>query len=1083
MLNNPENSLLHIYSASAGSGKTFTLTREFLKLALQNPLEKPFKILAITFTNKATTEMRTRIIKALIELAKNKKSPHVDFLTSHLKIDESELRLRAQIALTEILHNYHRLGISTIDKFFQKILRSFAREIKRVGFETEIIQDDAIDFMIQGLMDELSENDNLKNWILSFARERIQEKSSNWNFKNELENHANQLFSEKFKELNLQHKNQNSADDLTYYVEIKKQLQAISLNLEAQFESVIEHAKKQFVHFDPDNIPGKSRNIITSKLLGNKEISIELRAFNDIQQAKNTYVEKYGHNFKGDNEINIQTFQTEFIDKGIAFCQENAVLYQTIQVILSNLYTLAISFDLIKQLDAYRNENNILLLSDSNEFISIMTKDTDTPFIYEKIGSRYEHYLLDEFQDTSTLQWENLKPLLQNSLDQGFENLIVGDAKQAIYRFRNGDKSLLQYKVQDEFYTYSQTHNLDTNYRSLQNVILFNNSIAHIAAKVVKENALDNKDLSEWAIAELERSVELFRSSAQKHTNASGGYVELDFQIIENKEDDDSNEETTQGDHIIFNQAYNYIQDAIKRGYKQSDICVLARKNKALQDFSHFVSQKNSTNSDITIQTVSSETGLLTVSAAVRCIISCMQFVNNPKDTIRLIEVISAWNELKNESFQAHILQERNSTEILLGLLPNDFMLNEIQHKSLLDAYHYIIHGLQLNIYKEHAPYLQGLEDKIIQFVQKYKTGISGFLHVWNLNSNKYMLSTSEDMEGVKLMTIHKSKGLQFPIVIYISQDTTVKSNHNNKIWVANEEGISSKLGILNIPVSKSLTETEFKSAYEVELIENINDGLNAFYVAITRPERELYIVSKIKLAAKGGVSKINSVDQFIYESLFLNNQNHYPESELFLNPSSHISENKIIVGIKENYQANEDSKKESELVNVDFYTCNPHRNIKIKPARILTEKREIRLGMLTHELLALVKNQNDISKILQEWFMNGDITEGEMDDMQNLLGQLFGNLLVSSWFNTEAEVLTETPLITQNGSIRIPDRILLHKDYNEIIDFKTGKAMQEHENQITEYAHLISELTQKPSKAYLLYLNDLSIKEVLNGK
>lgn len=1076
MFNSAQKPLLHIYSASAGSGKTYTLTQQFLKLALLNPVEKPFRILAITFTNKATTEMRSRIITALIQLSKNQDSPYIDYLTKELQISEEELRKRAQIALSEILHNYHKFGISTIDKFFQKILRSFAREIKRVGFETEIIQDDAIDFMVKGLLDDLTQNKNLKNWILSFAKERIQDNATSWNFKGELQAHASKLFSEKFKELSLKFP---EPIPLEAFMELKDGLKNLIDQIEAEFNQLILDARKYFVDFDYENFPQKSRNIITSKLLKEQEHPISALYFKQLKEDTQKFIDKHGHNFKGDNEFYIQQFQTEFVQKALDYCLKNANTYNTAVTILSNLYTLAISTDLLKHLENYRNENNILLLSDSTDFIALMTQDSDTPFIYEKIGNKYEHYLLDEFQDTSSLQWNNLAPLLRNSLEQGYENLIVGDAKQAIYRFRNGDKSLLQYKVKQQFGDYAESLYLDTNYRSLKNVILFNNTISLFAAKTLAAEIHADTESSEWVKTEIDRTVELFQNSAQKYTTKEGGYVELDFLVT--AYGDETNDDTQSAEELNFQKAIEYIQDALNRGYRQSDICILSRKKDQLQKFAHFVTVQNEKNELVKIETVSSETGLLTRSAAVRCIIACFKYVNNPKDLISLIEVITTWYELRKIPFQANILQEKNAEKLLIELLPANFDLNEILHKSLLDAYHYIIHCLQLNIYSAHAAYLLGLEDRIIQFIQKYKTGLSDFIHVWNENADKYMLSASDDTNGVKLMTIHKSKGLEFPIVIYLAKDTNVASSHREKIWVSTNEGLSSKMGILHVPANKGLLETEFKSAYEEEYIENINDGLNAFYVAITRAERELYMLSEIKLTKDMAVSSKNAVDKYLYQSLFLDKANLYPTSDLFINLANYIDGDKLIIGEKEKYTPKSSTQNSVQLAN--FYQNNPHRNIKIKPARVLTEKKEIRIGMLAHELLALVKSQKDIDNIMNEWLLNGDITLEEKADLHKLLGQLFGNLLVASWFNTDSKVLTETPLISQNGVIKIPDRILIHTDFNEIIDFKTGKAMTEHETQISEYAQLISELTGNPSKAYILYLSDFTIKEVQNGK
>ncbi len=1070
---------LHIYSASAGSGKTFTLTRYFLYLALQDPFEKPFRILAITFTNKATAEMRTRILKALTELADEKGSEHSRFLCDSLHIDESELTRRAQIALSEILHRFQHFHISTIDKFFQKILRSFAREIKRIGFETEIEEDDASDFMVQGLMEDITQNELLKNWMLQFARERIASKEVSWNFSNEIKAFASRLFSEKYKEL--KSKNQRSIP-LEAFVDLKVNLTELMEQLESELNQIVQAAKTKLSKLPLDEMPQASRSPILANLMTKTEFPLSTPFYENLYQKAEAYFSKNESKLKPEHIAWLDVYKNDFVQACLNFCSENGKNYHTARLILNNLYTLALSTDLLKHLEAYRNEHNILLLSDSADFISIMTRDADSPFLYEKIGAKYDHFLLDEFQDTSSLQWSNMAPLIANSIDQGYENLIVGDAKQAIYRFRNGDKNLLQFKVNEQFAPLAQTHFLDTNYRSQQLIVQFNNSIT-LLATMVMQKIYDQENTSDFFKEELQRSVDLYKNSAQKHHKQNGGYVEMQYFPIpykdKNEEGEDAEDENPE---ILFEQARLHILDALSRGYKQSDICVLSYKKEPLRNFAHFITLKNEDNKDPQIFTVSSETGMITRSAAVRCVIAAMRFAYNQNETIALTELIQGWYHLQNHPFHASLLMGYKQKENLMALLPTNFSFATLLNKPLLDMFYGIVEQFDLHNHKEHAPYLCALEDIIIQFTHKYKSGLADFLPYWNKNVEKFTLNASDETNGVKLMTIHKAKGLEFPIVICLMDNmSTQPSGFSNHIWVSREEGLSAPLGVLNIQVKSDLLESEFAQAYEKEMTEYINDGLNLFYVAVTRAEKELYLLSKLKLNKDGSVNKSSSISQHLYQAFFREKFYPVPKQDLFLDLTQYIDGDKLVLGQKEMYQSKDKAKAQNEVA--DFYFCNPNRPIKIKPARILTEKKEIRLGMLSHELLAMVKSQSDIDRTIQEWFMNGDITQNEMEDLKSLLGRLFTNTQVRQWFNTQAEVLTETPLISPNGSLKIPDRILLHADFNEVIDFKTGKAMSEHEKQIAEYAALLSEITNKPSRAYLFYLSDFSIKEVRHAE
>uniref|UniRef100_UPI0025DAFADF UvrD-helicase domain-containing protein n=1 Tax=Algoriphagus sp. TaxID=1872435 RepID=UPI0025DAFADF len=459
-----------IYKSSAGSGKTYTLTLEYLKLALRSP--HAFRqILAVTFTNKATQEMKERIISELKRLRNRVDSSEKmdQELMSSLGVDEAGLKLMAQQTLTAILHDYSRFSVSTIDSFFQKVVRAFAREIDlNAKFDVELDQLAVLERVVDRVVMLVMEDEFLHKWLVDYAYEQIQNGKS-WDIRRNIRGLGQQIFQEDFKKY---------APEIKEFLKDKENITLL--------QSFVRERKHEIVKL--------------AKELGEQATSIRTNnglEWSDFNRGFIKILDKLGDRInplpeltpatiaKIDNPESWHTKTSKQTDAILAAYDQglNQILHQilvltgkwnTLQAIAKNSYVYGVFRNLLDELTLVKDEENILLISDANEFLKEITKGNDTPFIYEKVGNQYKNYLIDEFQDTSGFQWDSFKPLLENSLGQGQTNLLVGDVKQSIYRWRGGEMKLLLSRVEDEIGKDSiQLENLDTNFRSLPNIINF----------------------------------------------------------------------------------------------------------------------------------------------------------------------------------------------------------------------------------------------------------------------------------------------------------------------------------------------------------------------------------------------------------------------------------------------------------------------------------------------------------------------------------------------------------------------------------------------------------------------------------
>ncbi|MDA3781226.1 MAG: UvrD-helicase domain-containing protein, partial [Bacteroidales bacterium] len=530
---------LKIYKASAGSGKTFKLTEEYLKLVYANPYAYK-QILAVTFTNKSTAEMKNRILQELYLLSINdasdkniKQSEHKISLSKFFNLSDTEIRNKAKSILNNILHDYSKFSVNTIDKFFQQILRSFTKEIGiQPGYQIELNSDEILGNSIDELMNEIGDNAQLQEWLVKYSESKISE-GKNWDFKKNLESLGKQIFTEKYKELN-QDFIENADKEL--FNKYLKDLNSIKHEFENKLIKIGNEAIQYISSIGleiSDFSYGKSGVMNFFNKLSNKIFDTPGKRVLDAQESVDNWYKKTSTK-KDEIENAVNTKLLSLLKDAVNHFNNEVANYNTATSILKNFYTLGILKDISRKIKEYSKRNNVFLLSDGAKLLNDIINNNDAPFIYEKVGNIYKHFLIDEFQDTSTMQWGNFKPLITNSLSQAKKNIIVGDIKQSIYRWRNSDWSILAHKVNNDFKQFlPKTEALEYNYRSEKNIINYNNTIFAYAASILQNDFINKiesvKDISENLKTEISFAYSDLYQKAPSKTNKNGGYISHKF--------------------------------------------------------------------------------------------------------------------------------------------------------------------------------------------------------------------------------------------------------------------------------------------------------------------------------------------------------------------------------------------------------------------------------------------------------------------------------------------------------------------------------------------------------------------------
>ncbi|RZK09717.1 MAG: ATP-dependent helicase [Flavobacterium sp.] len=1039
-----------IYDASAGSGKTYALVKEYLKIILSAKQNDAYRnILAITFTNKAVHEMKSRIVTNLSEFAKDnpteKASDLMQDIAQEINLSLSEIKQKSKSIIKHIIHNYAAFDISTIDKFTHKVIRAFAHDLNlpmtfEVTLDTENLLIEAVDALIA----QAGEDETLTKLLVDFTMEKTDDDKS-WDISREILETGRLIL------------NENNREEITHFhdktisefLEIKKKIQEACKGLG---DECAEGGTSILSLIDSNGIDHKS---FSRETFPNHIKSIKENRFNPKNKMFHE-VEDIAINKTAKDRAIIEGIIPELLSSlGKIYEKYQKIGFYT--AFLKNITPLSLLNTVSNELSKIQKEQNILSIAEFNAIIHNEIQNQPAPFIYERLGERYKHFFIDEFQDTSEMQWQNLIPLIDNALSsedlQGERGslMIVGDPKQSIYRWRGG-KAEQFIELSKDLNPFSSTdkhlEHLDKNYRSYSQIIDFNNGFFKMLSGEF-ENA-DYKDLYE-------------NHSHQKSNDKTGGYVNISFiPKVETSEEEDALDKT----ELFVLATLNTIQKVLRQGFQYRDIVILTRKRGQGIAIANYLTEQN-------IPLLSSETLMIANATEVRLIISFLRYLKNSNDLeskanflqyiarniqeeLPVHDFIAKGMELKIESEFEHWLVafSTNASELL--------SFQNIRKKSLYESVEIIISKF-INPKKNNA-YIQYFLDIVLERDMRNQAGVSDFLNYWDKNSEKFSIPSPEGDNAVRIMTIHKSKGLEFPVVIMPFAEEDYSKKPRNKLWL-NADEVDFGLPKVLIDNNSSVEGygEDASLVYNEKKQEELLDNINVLYVALTRAEEQLYVISSMNLSSKGEVPRNNMAAFFIR---YLENYSDFNVDKFvyeFGNPTKLSSESKTV-----------EKPKNIELVSE---TLNP-KNIKIAQREALmwgtNQQKAIEYGNVLHEILSFIKTKNDVPLAIQKAIENGLITISQEEIVSQTIGEIVNHDELEIYFSEGNRILNEQTIIQKEGQIVKPDRMVLTNN-NEVLllDYKTGVHNPKYQMQLENYQSAIEKIGYKVSKKALIYIGE----------
>jgi len=1053
---------LTIYSASAGSGKTYKLTAIYLTNLFRSRYNYR-KILAVTFTNKATAEMKSRILDHLHKLSVGEDSDYLTGLVKATNKTEEWIRKEAKEILNSILHDYSRFSVSTIDSFFQKVLRAFAREVGlHSGFNIELDHSSILSSAVDEMIASATVDTQLKDWLITYAKSNIDEEKS-WNLKDGIISLAEELFKEKFKILSIEE--QSKLEDKKFLLGYIEKIRSISHSFEKKLMDFGKKADEIFSKFELSDdlfyrkgqgIPGFIRSMISGSV---KEPNSYVREIDNEPPRWST----------GIIAPQLQTAISSGLDKAlheaIHYYDDNIVVYRSAVSVLLNIYALGILSDVLYNVHLITTSENTFLLSDAGEVLNLITREDQSPFIYEKVGNRYENFMIDEFQDTSIIQWNNFKRLIENSMAEGYDNLVVGDVKQSIYRWRNSDWRILGKVLLssvDNKRIFSEP--LTTNWRSRSNIIRFNNTLFTIIPDQVDKTLAD--ELLPVSFKKL--YAEAIQLDPGKNDD---GFVRLEFIINDNEQ---------KWQNVVLERLPVVIESLQDKGYKASDIGIIVRDGKEggqvlnrLIDYNNKCSlgKKDKYN----FNAVSNDSLLLSNSPVINFIIGVISVVNDPHDYIsraimlRFFLMSKGDEEAENVSLLSDKLIESSREYFPDGY--EDF-LERIRQMPLFEATESIIKFFGLGDYSWNVPFLNTFQDYIVSFTGNKNADIQTFLDWWEETGKKKSVVLPGNQDAIRILTIHKSKGLEFKVVIlpFLSWNLDHVPSKQPILWVKPDTPPFNDLGIVPVKYSKDLTNTIFADYYKEEKYSVYLDNINLLYVALTRAKDVLYgfSVDNPRLDNTiAGVLKnaVTLVPEYQEGSEFTINGHYSDETRVF--EYGEIPENK---------SETEDKKN---LISSRYSVSQTMESLKLKlhgenyfSSENQVLRKKINYGKLMHEVFEGINTPADISNAVRKLVLEGKLADEESADIEKRINFLISIPQVADWFMADNKVLTEAGILLPSGITRRPDRVVFKDGKTTIIDFKFGEENTRFGEQVNQYRNLLLDMGYKNIEAFIWYVD-----------
>ena len=1086
--------MLNIYRASAGSGKTYRLTQDYIHLLFDPHKERAHRrILAVTFTNKATDEMKSRILKELYALSQGEESDYRAGLMSEFRMDEEAVNIRAKHILTTILHDYSSFSISTIDRFFQQVIRSFARDIGvHGGYNLELDNSSTLEQSVDNLFLDLSkeENKQLLQWLTSYAEDRI-EQSENWNMRGNIMELGKEIFKESY-----QHKAEDTNRKLherEFLTNYRKSLREIKTDFENNVKKTATDglnimARNGLTHED---FSYKTTNTFEKLLKGKLEISNRFISFaNDVS---NCYTKSKPQDIKNAIETAYQGgLQQCFIQLAELF-QTDIVTYNSAVMVLKHINTLGILSDLAVQIKKLTDEQNTMLISDSNMLLNKIIDNSDTPFVYEKTGIHIDNFMIDEFQDTSVLQWENFHPLISNSLSAGKFNLVVGDVKQSIYRWRNSDWKLLDEQVLTDF-RQDQVHeeNLETNWRSDRNIVDFNNSFFRRAAQLLQAKLNENLNpvLPLYpALDVLTTRIEHAYANIHQQISPKAGIGRVQVNFIEREENEDGWKVES------LDRLPALLEDMQQRGYRPADIAILVRTNREEQDVIHKLLNYKTTSDarpGICYDIMGNEGLLISAAASVRFILGILQLFVNPSDSIQQTIVNYEYargkkNKSENEALNDCFSNTETKGDVFSSVFTTEenSALKEVLHCSLYDMVEQIISLFGIGAWHNEAVFVQAFQDVVFKFTTGKTADLNSFLTWWNKNGVKQCISTPDNQSAMRIMTVHKSKGLDFKIVILPFCDWDLDSRMRNILWCEPAVAPFNELPLLPIEYGSKLGQSIFAENYFDEQMHLFIDSLNVAYVAFTRAKNELICMAPAPKKEPDSLDKINSLSTLLIACMSVKTPG--LDMEIISLSDSFNDDTKLFELGEPTHAIYHDKPVDDRNEKVIVYpSVSSSDRLRIRHQSLdyllanqqLTDSR-LNYGIIMHDILRQITHKSDQPNAILELVRSGRISHDESLLVENELNHFWNLPETQQWFAEDVRVLNETTILIPTGEQYRPDRVVIRGNEATIIDYKFGdKESKTYLQQVKRYMDLIGEMGYQTT-GYVCYVSLKKVERV----
>ena len=1114
-----KNYPLTVYKSSAGSGKTFRLAVEYIRLLIEKP-DSYRNILAVTFTNKATEEMKMRILSQLYGIANGLPDSKDYFSEVKKGLEESHgtpwaddsIRERAMTALSNLLSNYDQFRVMTIDSFFQVVLRNMAHELQltanlRVSLNEEELKDLAVDRMI----DNLQKNDQVFQAILDYMNENIEE-SKNWNVIYGIKEFGNNIFKDHYKKHRekLQQLTEKGSNGKTPLALVNEELRKI---IATKKNGLMKYGNTFFQLLEDhdlgaEDLKGKSKGIFTyfrdlKKGKYDDDILGKSSKVSDCMESAEAWVGTSAR--KADVRSLANSCLVSLINEAENYRKKASYDIYTAELTRAHLYQLSLLTTIDDELQLLNQETNSFFLSDTQHLLRAMIGQDDAPFVYEKIGAYLNHIMIDEFQDTSQVQWNNFKVLMLDCMSKGGHNLIVGDVKQSIYRWRDGDWSLLnnirthfteRFGKDIEEMVHEDNQSLCWNRRSSRRVITFNNAFFKAAIQeecsLLSEKGVLDSDSEQISIA--------YKDVEQKIPSArpNEGYVRVSL-FDKGKVKEDFRKQA-------LDAMLKHISQLVSNGIPYTNIAILIRENKDISAIAKYFLE----HSDIPI--VSDLAFRLDASLSVNAIIIALRYLNHPDDILNRAILSNIWQRrIRRETTPTSELFVEEGAQRLA--LPRELEENrmELLSKPLYELVEKLFTLLELDQLEGQDPYICTFFDHLREFQSDNIADIDGFLNFWDDELFKKTVQ-SVAVNGVRIVSIHRSKGLEFEHVIIPFCEWDLENNRT-KIWCEpdQKERPYDQLPIVSVSYSKKVANSMYADDYYKECLENTMDNLNLLYVAFTRAKKGLVVFGKTDAkSTRSGM--IEAVIENVTEEIRKKSSETGDQSPLVIKLDDDgfkdiaYEGEKIIFeyGTISSPQSKNEEKAEGKNTQNVFlqkesplplhlrsfplatsFTQSNESNRYLNEEEENTHNHYMQIGSVLHEVFARIITFDDIEIVLKELEMGGVLYNDDVSvsDVKRLLELNMKDEYIKDWYSGRWEVLTEctilNPTPSSNESHRPrPDRVMIHDGKVVVVDFKFGKPKDEHHQQVKHYMELIGSMGYQDVEGYLWYVyNGLVLK------